>query len=99
MDDRKPQFLGDVLDRFLRQVEPDLAVESRVRAIFSEVVGQIVADHARPDRVIGSTLWLEVKSQSWAQELAFMSEDICRKLCERVGENAIAEIRFRVRSP
>lgn len=85
-----------MLDRYLAACDPALALEARVRSAWPGVAGETVARRARPLRIEGTTLWIEVASHAWAQELSFLREDLMARLCERVGEGAITEIRFQV---
>jgi hypothetical protein len=67
-------------------------------AHWSDIVGKQVAQVARPLRLDADTLWVAVKSHTWAQELNFQKGTILRRLNERAGEEQFKEIRFVVRA-
>ncbi|MDW8106383.1 MAG: DUF721 domain-containing protein [Armatimonadota bacterium] len=86
----------------LRRLLTELGVDRQLRtyealAHWSEIVGKPVAQAARPLRFDAGTLWVAVKSHTWAQELTFQKQTILRRLNERAKEERFQDIRFVVR--
>lgn len=94
MRESRPRTLGDVLHAYLHRWEPDLATESRIRAIWAEIAGETLAARTRPNRLHEGVLWVDVPSAAWAQELSFVRNDLCQKLANALGPGALTEIRF-----
>jgi hypothetical protein len=96
---REMQSVGSALQSLLQK----LGLERQFRtydalAHWSDIVGKQVAQVARPLRLDADTLWVAVKSHTWAQELNFQKGTILRRLNERAGEERFKEIRFLVRN-
>lgn len=96
---REMQSVGGTLQSLMQK----LGLERQFRtydalAHWSDIVGKQVAQVARPLRIDADTLWVAVKSHTWAQELNFQKGTILRRLNERAGEERFKEIRFVVRS-
>jgi hypothetical protein len=96
---REMQSVGGALKSLLQK----LGLERQFRtydalAHWSDIVGKQVAQVARPLRLDADTLWVAVKSHTWAQELNFQKGTILRRLNERAGEERFKEIRFVVRA-
>src|SRR5580693_2620858 len=62
--------------------------------LWREAVGARIAEKALPISLEGGILLLRVPSSVWANELSFLSADVCARLAER-GVTA-RELRFRV---
>lgn len=64
-----------------------------------EIVGEHIAQHAKPLKVIRGELYVKVSNPIWAQELAMLKETLLIRL-EKVSSNTapIHDIRFVVSS-
>lgn len=62
--------------------------------MWSELVGQAIAEHARPKKWRGRILIVEVENSVWMQELAFMSKDILSKIRMRFPDVVIDRLHF-----
>lgn len=96
---RELQSVGGALQSLLQK----LGLERQLRtydalAHWSDIVGKQIAQVARPLRLDADTLWVAVKSHTWAQELNFQKGTILQRLNERAGEERFKAIRFVVRS-
>jgi len=67
-----------------------------VAFVWRDLVGPEIARHARPSAVDGATLVVTVRSGAWSNQLAFLSEDLARKVAALPGLGAVARLRLRV---
>lgn len=86
----------DILEKLL----PKLGIESRikeqdVRAAWEGIVGEFLAKHSQPERLVAGTLMIRVIQPSVRYELdRTWKPEILRKLREAFGERVIREIKF-----
>jgi len=98
------QRLSDILPPLLTRMKLDKAAAAhRALSLWAEVVGPEVARHAKPRRVSGDVLWVDVDSSAWASELARLKPGILARLVkalekERMRKDSLVDIRFRVRA-
>ncbi|MFH1278563.1 MAG: DUF721 domain-containing protein [Candidatus Eisenbacteria bacterium] len=87
---------GDVLDSFLEAKGLKEGVRRHTALLgWDEAVGSRIAERARPIELRGKTLFVDVDGSAWMHELAFLKEDILRKLNEKApGGEAIDQIVF-----
>lgn len=62
--------------------------------LWSEVVGDRIAENAQPKEVKNGTLFVSTVSPAWAQELTFLRSRLREQLNRRVGKNVVRDIRF-----
>lgn len=94
---RKPESVGSILQRLLRSLDLDRAVdEHRALALWPEAVGPALAAKTRAVAVLRGRLTVEAKSPVWANECRMMSPQIREKLNRTLGADAIKSISFRV---
>jgi predicted nucleic acid-binding Zn ribbon protein len=88
--------IGDVLKKLL----PKLGLDSRIREqdiqeAWVGIVGEFIAQHSMPDRLVAGTLMIRVIQPSVRYELdRTWKAEIIRKLKERFGEKMIRDIKF-----
>jgi len=88
--------IGDVLGSLL----PKLGIAKRIReadilAAWSGIVGDFIALHSQPDRLVAGTLYIRVIQSSVRYELdRVWKPEIIRKLRDRFGESTIRDIKF-----
>jgi len=69
--------------------------ENDILAAWREVVGDFIAQHSRPSRLVNGVLHVEVMQSSVRYELdRTWRPEILRKLQARFGRNAVKEIRL-----
>lgn len=90
--------VGGVLDAIIRRWERLAGGPiQRVIACWDEVVGDAIAQNARPVETEGDALVVEVRNAVWRDQLArFYARQIVHKLNRRLGGDIIRQIRFRV---
>jgi hypothetical protein len=93
------------MERIGREVERELGRGGSRDAIplaalttaWPAVVGEAVARHAWPLRIArDGTLHVATASATWAQELAFLSDEILERLREHLGPDAPVKVRCAV---
>lgn len=89
--------LSSLLPGFLRQLHfnEDLTSEFVV-ALWKNVVGQSLAQNARPLRMRGSTLVLTVSSEAWKRELFSLRFEILKRLEKLLGASRVSALELRV---
>lgn len=85
--------LTNVLGGFRKRPEGDM---TELWERWAEAVGPAVAENARPAAVKGRVLTVNVASSAWMQQLQFLKADLIAKLNRALGEERVADIRFRV---
>jgi predicted nucleic acid-binding Zn ribbon protein len=69
--------------------------ENDILAAWREIVGDFIAQHSRPSRLVNGVLHVEVMQSSVRYELdRTWRPEILRKLQARFGRNAVKEIRL-----
>ena len=70
----------------------------RIRNIWTDVVGNSVAEHTLPEKVSGKILIVEVSNSVWMQELHFLKDKILEKLNMQFDNLKLDNIRFKAGS-
>jgi predicted nucleic acid-binding Zn ribbon protein len=87
--------IKDVLPFVYRQnVAGEGADEDLVRSYWSSAVGEEIARRAKPVRLRGGTLEIEVDDASWLRTLRGLREQIIRRVNAAVDQQAVQKIRF-----
>ena len=86
------------LDRLAARLgAPGVEALSTVFTRWSEVVGPVVADHAKPVSLRDGVLVVAVDDPGWATQLRYLGASVVERFNELVGEGAIVRIDVRVR--
>jgi predicted nucleic acid-binding Zn ribbon protein len=64
----------------------------RAVAIWSDVVGDEIATHARASRFVDGTLYVEVDNSVWLQELSFLRRELAGRLNAQLGRDVIQSV-------
>ena len=62
--------------------------------LWGDVVGDVVSEVTKAEKVEAGTLVVRVETSVWRQELHMQKREIIKKLNKKIGTNAIKEIRF-----
>ncbi len=96
---RSPRALAQALGRLETRLQPDTPV-ARVQSTWSglhdawaAVVGEYVAQRARPERLRAGVLTVACTEAVVADTLALEAEDVLRRLNETLGEDPITRLR------
>jgi predicted nucleic acid-binding Zn ribbon protein len=91
------ESLGSVLEQSLKRLDlVGRLDEYAVWPIWNDVVGQVIARNAQPEKIRNGTLFVKVSSPVWMQQLQFMKEMISGKLNERLKGHIVKNIFFMV---
>ncbi len=91
------ESLGSVLEQSLKRLDlVGRLDEYAVWPIWNDVVGQVIARNAQPEKIRNGTLFVKVSSPVWMQQLQFMKEMIAGKLNERLKGDIVKNIFFMV---
>jgi predicted nucleic acid-binding Zn ribbon protein len=97
--EERPDRSG-LLSEFLGRLLPELGLDSRIREsdineAWKGVVGEFIAMHSRPERLVGGILQVRVIQPSVRYELdRTWKPEILRKLREQFGEKTIRDLKF-----
>ncbi|HEY3275270.1 MAG TPA: DUF721 domain-containing protein [Syntrophorhabdaceae bacterium] len=70
----------------------------RVFSLWEELVGNRIARHARPVRIDGRALLVEVDDPLWLTQLKYMKHDILGKIDITIRKGVLTEMRFYLKS-
>jgi len=88
--------IGDILAGLLPKLGLDSRIrEQDIREAWLGIVGEFIAQHSIPDRLVAGTLMIRVIQPSVRYELdRTWKPEIIRKLKEQFGEKMIRDIKF-----
>ena len=89
--------LSSLLPGFLRQLHfSEELTGELVIALWKSVVGETLAQNARPLRMRESTLVLTVSSEAWKKELFSLRFEILKRLERLLGNSRVSSLELRV---
>jgi len=95
-DHGDPMPLSASLDSVMRSLRgPGRREVGGLFGRWDAVVGAQIAAHARPVRLDGSVLVVEVDDPAWATQLRLLTAQLCERLASEVGVE-VDEVRVRV---
>ncbi len=88
--------IGDVLGKLLPKLGLDVRIrEADITAAWKGIVGDFIAQHSQPERLVAGTLMIRVIQPSVRYELdRTWKPQIIAKLREQFGEKVIRDIKF-----
>jgi predicted nucleic acid-binding Zn ribbon protein len=94
----QPRRVGAVLPRLLDELGFGAArAAMRAQESWPAVVGEAAAAHSGVEALRGRTLEVAVDSSVWGQQLQLRTGEILAALRELLGDDAPAELHFRLR--
>lgn len=92
---RKPQSLASLLPRITNEQGWQQQLDShRLFLIWDTLVDPATSAHARPLKIVGNVLWLEVANSAWMQQLQFEKIRLLDTLNATLRLSRLADIRF-----
>ncbi|MFO8083976.1 MAG: DUF721 domain-containing protein [Desulfobacterales bacterium] len=93
----EPVHIGSILNSLLRsfheKADGELVVVWRY---WDEIVGDTIAQNARPSAFKGRLLYVDVASSPWLHQLQFLKSDIIARLNHAMGRCVIRDIKFKI---
>jgi predicted nucleic acid-binding Zn ribbon protein len=89
--------VGESLDRVTGAL--GVPSSSTLQVVFSrwdDLVGEVLAAHARPASLRDGTLLVTVDDPSWATQLRWLQADLVARLAAAVGQGEVTDIEVRV---
>ncbi len=87
--------LKNVVERVLKEYKLNADVDTyKAFSLWNEIVGERMAHHAKPVRVNGHILYVEVDDPLWLTQLKYMKIDILDKIDKRIKKGVLRDVRF-----
>ncbi len=92
---RKPQSIGDILSRVMREegLETPL-LQKRVVDSWDELTGAVGAKYTQEKYIKNQTLFVKIMNPALRQNLSMRKTELIRLLNDKVGAFVISDIRF-----
>lgn len=89
----EPRPVGDALRAVRRQLgAPAPSVLDRVRAVWPEVAGEVLAGHSVPLHLRAGVLRVQVDDQAWAGQFRYLTDTVVAGLAAAVPDASVREI-------
>ena len=86
-------ILTDVLKTYRRESDGEL---TQVWQVWDDIVGDVIAQNARPAAFKGKTLLVHVSSSTWVHQLQFLKQEMIAKLNDTFGKELISDLKFKI---
>ncbi len=86
-------ILADVLKAYRRESDGELVA---VWGVWEDIVGDVIAQNARPAAFKGSILLVHVSSSTWVHQLQFLKKEMIAKLNQALGKALIDDLKFKI---
>ena len=89
--------IGRIIPKVLKtcRQQPDGEL-TRIWDLWERVVGQMVAENARPAAYKGKLVLVHVSSSVWIHHLQFLKKDLVRQINDALGKPLVEDIKFKV---
>lgn len=92
---KQPDHIGFVLGELVGKKNWTSRFElHRVFTFWDEIVGPEVAAQAKPLKMHGTVLWVEVTESVWLQQLQFLKMVFVENINKRFADEGLTDIRF-----
>jgi predicted nucleic acid-binding Zn ribbon protein len=89
-----PRSLGVAVEALASEIAPATPLAA-VQAVWSEVVGELIAGEARPTAERDGVVTVSCRAAVWAQELDLMGPELVARLIAALGRDAVRALRCR----
>ncbi len=87
--------IGSIIGKVLKRCRLTDDLDAyRAFSAWEDVVGNKIATHARPARIRGRILYIEVDDPLWLAQMKYMKRDILGKLESHIKEGVFKDIKF-----
>ncbi len=87
------RILADVLKNYRRESDGELI---QVWQVWDGIVGDVIAQNARPAAFKGKILLVHVTNSTWIHQLQFLKKEMIAKLNDALGNALIADLKFKI---
>jgi predicted nucleic acid-binding Zn ribbon protein len=93
-DGRDPALLGGLVNELVRDRDWQRTLNAAgLEPRWPQIVGEDVAAHCRPDRLIDGELTVIAESTAWATQLRLMSRQVMARIVAEVGPGVVTKLR------
>ena len=85
--------IGDVLKKYRLETDAELV---QVWRVWDTIVGNVIAQNAKPAALKGRILLVHVTSSTWLHQLQFLKKDMIDKLNDTLGKTLIEDLKFKI---
>ncbi|MCX8109945.1 MAG: DUF721 domain-containing protein [Syntrophorhabdaceae bacterium] len=90
--------VGSILGKVLKQCRLTDDLDAyKAFTIWEDIVGTKIALHARPARIKGKVLYVEVDDPLWHAQIKYMKRDILGKMETHIKKEVFQDIKFYLR--
>jgi predicted nucleic acid-binding Zn ribbon protein len=75
--------------------QPDTEL-TRIWDLWEGIVGEMLAENARPAAFKGRLILVHVESPAWVHHLQFLKSGLIKKINDALGEPLVDDIKFKV---
>jgi len=86
-------ILADVLKTYRRESDGELL---QVWQVWDGIVGDVIAQNARPAAFKGKILLVHVTNSTWIHQLQFLKKEMIAKLNGALGNTLINDLKFKI---
>jgi predicted nucleic acid-binding Zn ribbon protein len=86
-------IIGDVLKKYRLETDSELV---QVWRVWDTIVGNVIAQNAKPAAFKGRILLVHVTSSTWLHQLQFLKKDMIDKLNDTLGKTLIEDLKFKI---
>ena len=86
-------IIGDVLKKYRHETDAELV---RVWQVWDTIVGNVIAQNAKPAAFKDRILLVHVTSSTWVHQLQFLKKDLIDKLNDTLGKTLIEDLKFKI---
>ena len=86
-------IIGDVLKKYRLETDAELV---QVWRVWDTIVGNVIAQNAKPAAFKGRILLVHVTSSTWLHQLQFLKKDMIDKLNDTLGKTLIEDLKFKI---
>ncbi|MFC1886621.1 DUF721 domain-containing protein [Thermodesulfobacteriota bacterium] len=89
--------IGSVINGLLKTYRHESDSELlRIWGLWNDLVGDVIATHARPHAFKGRLLLVYVTNSTWHHQLLFLKKDIIEKINHAYKKEMVTDIKFKI---
>jgi len=89
--------IGSILDAVIKKYRRETDAEIvQVWQVWDNIVGDVIAQNAKPAAFKGRILLVHVASSTWIHQLQFLKKEMMAKLNNALGKTLIEDLKFKI---